>query len=96
MRTAQATLTFDADNTRHFTLPANGTPSLIFIFTSHRQLGARAYSGSGQDFAPGTTHTGVRLDFWADDEWTDVVIDGAEFSIWYGGTVGSGVIDKVL
>lgn len=69
---------------------------MIFVFGQDRQLGARAYDESGDDFAPGTSHSNVRLDFWAEDEWTDVVQVGAEFVIWYGGDIGRGTIDAVI
>lgn len=80
---------------RHFKLPANGTPSLLFVFEGDIQLGARAYSEGAQDFAPGSEQR-VRLDFWADEEWTDVVQAGALFKVWYGGDVGHGKIENVL
>lgn len=92
---ARATLELDADDTRHYRLPADGTPSLLYVFGADKQLGARAYSADGQEFRPGTRHTDVRLDFWADEPWTDVVQPGAEFVVWYGGDVGRGVIDGI-
>jgi hypothetical protein len=81
MRSALATLTIDPDDSRQFRLPAEGTPSLLYVFGPDRQLGARATSASGKKFAPGFAETGVRLDFWAEDEWTDVVVPGANFTI---------------
>lgn len=86
----------DEDGTRHFRLPADGTPSLVFVFRQDRQLGARAYSETGEDFVPGTSQENVRLEFWADEDWTDVVATGAEFVIWYGGDVGRGAITHVM
>lgn len=86
----------DADETRHYNFPSNGTPSMIFVFSQERQLGAWAYDDADAPFAPGTSHANVRLDFWADDEWTDVVQPGAEFVIWYGGDIGRGTIEAVL
>lgn len=96
VKTALASLTFEPDPSRHFRLPAEGSPSLIYDFGPDNKLGARAYSASGQDFEPGSTQSNVRLDFWADDPWTDVVVPGATFAIWYGGDVGHGVIEQVL
>ena len=37
----------------------------------------------------------LRLDFWADDPWTDAAEPGATFTIWYGGDVGHGVVDAL-
>jgi hypothetical protein len=96
MKSALASLTFDPDDSRHFKLPADGSPSLLYVFTPERKLGARAHSAVGQDFTPGSAQTRVRLDFWADNEWTDVVQPGATFTIWYGGDVGHGVIDEII
>jgi hypothetical protein len=96
VKSARATLLLDQDDSRHFRLPASGTPSLIFVFREDRQLGARAYSETRDDFAPGTSQENVRLDFWADDDWTDVVVTGAEFVVWYGGDVGRGTITHVM
>lgn len=94
MKSARATLDLNADDTRHYRLPHDGTPSLLYVFDG-QQLGARAYSASGQDFAPGTSQQDVRLEFWADEPWTNVVVPGAEFVIWYGGDVGRGRIESV-
>lgn len=96
MKSALARLTFHPTASHHFQLPANGSPSLLYVFTPDRKLGARAYSAVGQDFFAGSTQAQVRLDFWADSEWTDVVQPGAIFTIWYGGDVGAGVIDEVI
>jgi hypothetical protein len=96
VKSARATLILDQDDSRRFHLPADGTPSLIFVFREDRQLGARAYSQTGDDFAPGTSQENVRLDFWAHDDWTDVVVPGAEFVVWYGGDVGRETITHVM
>lgn len=88
VQSANATVELDANPGRHYDLPADGTPSLLFVFGPEVKLGARAYSSDGRSFAPGTTHREVRLDFWADDKWTDVVRPGASFVVWYGGDVG--------
>jgi hypothetical protein len=32
------------------------------------------------------------LEIWAEDEWTGVVLPGADFVVWYGGDVGRGTI----
>jgi hypothetical protein len=95
MKSALASLRFETDDSHHFRLPADGSPSLLYVFTPEVKLGARAYSSTGQDFVPGSSQSGVRLDFWADDEWTDVVRPGARFTIWYGGDVGDGVIENI-
>ena len=92
MKTATATVELDAHPERHYDLPADGTPSLLYVFGPDRTLGARAYSRDGGTFAPGTRHQDVRLDFWADADSTDVVVPGAAFVVWYGGDVGRGVI----
>jgi hypothetical protein len=44
-------------------LPANGTPSLLYVFNPDRTLGARACSNDGRTFAPGTRHYEVPLEF---------------------------------
>ena len=95
MKSVEALVELDADPTRHYRLPAAGTPSLLYVFGPDQKLGARAYCGNGEDFAPGTRHEQVRLDFWADDEWTDVVVPGATFIIWYGSDVGRGVVKSL-
>lgn len=96
MRSAIARLTFAVAASRHFKLPANGSPSLLYVFGPDYTLGARACSATGQDFEPGSSQSGVRLDFWADDPWTDVVQPGAAFTIWYGGDVGHGVVEAII
>ena len=95
MRSAIASLTFAADASRRFKLPADGSPSLVYVFGPDHLLGARAYSAIGKDFEPGSSQSDVRLDFWADDPWTDVVEPGATFTIWYGGDVGHGVVEAL-
>lgn len=96
MRSAIARLTFAANASRHYKLAADGSPSLLYVFGPDHKLGARAYSAIGQDFEPGSTQSDVRLDFWADDPWTDVVKPGAIFTIWYRGDVGQGVVEAVV
>lgn len=96
MKSVHARLEFEADESRHFCLPADGSPSMIYVFTPDSKLGARAYSPTGQDFVPGSVQSRVRLDFWADAEWTQAVQLGAHFTIWYGGDVGHGIIEEVL
>lgn len=95
MRSVIASLTFGADGSRHFKLPADGSPSLLYVFGSDHKFGARAFSAIEMDFEPGSSQSGVRLDFWADDPWTDVVEPGATFTIWYGGDVGHGVVEAL-
>ena len=92
MKSVEALVELDEDSSRYYCLPADGTPSLLYVFGREQKLGARAYCDDGCDFAPGTSHERVRLDFWADDEWTDVVVPGAAFTIWYGSDVGRGVV----
>lgn len=96
MRSAIARLTFAADASRHFKLPADGSPSLLYVFGPDHTMGARAYSATGQAFEPGSSQSDVRLDFWADDPWADVVQPGAAFTIWYGGDVGHGVVEAII
>lgn len=96
MRSAIARLTFALDESRHFKLPGDGSPSLLYVFGPDQKLGARAYSPRGQDFEPGSSQPDVRLDFWADDPWTDVVQAGVVFTIWYGSDVGNGVIERLI
>jgi hypothetical protein len=96
MRSAIVRLTFAADASRHFKLPADGSPSLLYVFGPDHMLGARAYSATGQDFEPSSSQSDVRLDFWADEPWTDVVQPGAAFTIWYGGDVGHGVVEAIV
>lgn len=95
MRTALATLTFFADPSRKYKTPADRTVSFIFDFSTETKLGALISSSIGQDFEPGTSQTSVRMEFWADDPWTDVVEPGASFTIWYGSDIGRGVIDAL-
>ena len=95
MRSAIASLVLDADVSGHYRLPAGGTSSLLFVFDGGHKLGARVYSASGEDFEPGSSQSRVRLEFWADDPWTDVVKPGATFTIWYGGDVGHGEIIEI-
>lgn len=96
MKSARAAVSFESSDDRHFALPADGTNSLLYVFGADRKLGARAYSPTGTAFAPGAAQDDVRLDFWAADEWTDVVQPGAAFVIWYGGDVGHGTITEVI
>lgn len=95
MRTALATLTFAPDPTRRYKTPADRTVSFIYDFGVEMKLGALIVSSTGQDFEPGSTQTAVRMEFWADDPWTDVVVPGATFKIWYGGDIGHGIIDAL-
>ena len=81
---------------KKFSLPAEGTPSMLFRFGGSEGVtfGARATDSSGVPFAPGTDHGGVRLEFWA-DEAGDLVAVGAAFDVWYGEHIGSGRITAV-
>jgi hypothetical protein len=55
-------------------------------------IGARATDPTGVQFAPGSEHADVSLEFWADEAAKKLVAVGADFDIWYGGDVGSGRI----
>lgn len=81
---------------RSFSLPPDGTPSMLFRFGGPEgaTLGARATDPSGVPFAPGTSHVGVRLEFWA-HEAEDLVAVGASFDLWYAEGIGSGRITAV-
>lgn len=56
-----------------------------------QQIGALASTADGRDFAPSSQHDGACLAFWA-DEARILVTEGSPFSIWYGGTIGDGVV----
>jgi hypothetical protein len=81
---------------KSFVLPADGTRSMLFRFSgpSGVTLGAHAVDPAGVPFAPGTEHTGVQLQFWA-DEATSIVVTGAHFELWYGDEIGNGRITAV-
>ena len=87
-------LELDASEDRHFRLPGDGTPSLIYVFGEDEQIGALASTADGRDLTPDTSHGSVRLDFWAPQA-KDIVRAGRAFEIWYGGTVGRGSVDSV-
>jgi hypothetical protein len=77
--------------------------SLLYRFHSDAEddvlLGANAADPDGDDFTPGGTYSGVTLQFWAveaGDETTAWLQPGAEFTVWYGGDIGSGVVTGVL
>ena len=95
MRTALASLTFFAEPSRTYKTPADRTVSFIYDFGNEVKLGALIRSSVGQDFRQGTAQTSVHMEFWADDPWTDVVEPDATFTIWYGGDIGTGVIDAL-
>jgi hypothetical protein len=81
---------------RAFSLPAAGTPSILFRFGGSNgvTLGARATDPAGVPFAPGTEHRSVQLVFWA-EEAREVVAVGSEFDLWYGGDIGTGQITAI-
>jgi len=58
-------------------------------------LGAVAVDRSGAEFAPGTTHDGVHLEFWAAGEAKRVVVPGTEFIVCYSGDIGRGRITSL-
>lgn len=77
----------------HYCIPASRNVSFIYAFEGEEtKLGALAVSLNGMDFAPGTTHDEVHLDFWAEEPWTDIVKPGVTFTIWYGRDVGRGQV----
>jgi hypothetical protein len=67
---------------------------MLFRFGDGRLFGAVATSTEGGPFAPGTVHE-AELQIWA-DEADEVVAEGAEFVVWYGGDVGTGTVTAVL
>ena len=95
MRTALASLTFFTDPSRTYKTPADRTVSFIYDFGTEMKLAALIRSSVVQDIEQGTSQTSVHMEFWADDPWTDVVVPGATFTIWYGGDIGTGVIDAL-
>lgn len=93
MKSVVASMQLDDLPGRAFAIPATRNVSFIYVFERQEvQLGALAVSPAGTDFAPGSVHQEVLLDFWADDEWTEIVQPGAAFTVWYGGEIGRGVI----
>lgn len=82
-----------------FRLPANGTPSLQFMFVGADGdvvfLGARAFSEQVDVLAPGTACEGV-LEFWADEPASEVVKPGTPFEVHYPRQVGTGQIRAIL
>jgi hypothetical protein len=88
---ALASLTLDEMPNRAYRLPAS-TRSLLFVFDG-TQLGALA--DSTDEFAPGTTHDEVRLQFWSQADARALVRPGDHFAVWYGGTVGRGRVTSV-
>jgi hypothetical protein len=78
---------------RRYCIPASRNVSFIYDFGGPSDgLGALAVSPSGVDFAPGSVHDLVHLDFWAEEPWTDIVQPGLAFTVWYGGDVGRGLV----
>jgi hypothetical protein len=92
--TALVRLELDAAADRHYRLPGDGSPSLIYVFGEDEQIGARAYTTDGRDLTPGSIHESLRLDFWA-PEAVEIVLAGRPFAVWYGGIVGRGSVDAV-
>ena len=92
--TAIVRLELDASDDRRYRLQGNGTPSLIYVFGEDEQIGARAHTADGRDLTPGSAHESLRLDFWAPIA-KDIVRIGRCFEVWYGGTVGRGVVESV-
>jgi hypothetical protein len=92
--TAIARLDLDPLDDRHYALPGTGSPSLIYVFSPDEQIGARARNADGRDLIPGSSHASLRLDFWAPVA-EEIVRVGRHFDVWYGGTVGRGVIESI-
>lgn len=92
MQSVQVCIELDPEPSRLYRLPAQGKSSLLYVFGPERTLGARAYCDECQHFEPGTRHDSVRLGIWAEEEWTDVVVNAATFTVRYGGDVGRGVV----
>jgi hypothetical protein len=84
------------ESDRSFSLPADGTPSMLFRFGGPEgvTVGVRATDPSGVPFAPDTNHEEVHLVFWA-KEAKDLVAVGAPFDVWYIADIGSGRITAV-
>lgn len=78
---------------RAYRLPGAGSRSLLYVFDG-QQIGAQAVTADGRDLVPGSEHTATVLTFWA-DEARIIVTEGARFSVWYGGTVGDGLVSSV-
>lgn len=85
------------DSDRRFSLPPDGTPSLLFRFVDATGeevvLGARAYSIEIDAFSPGTSCE-AELRFWADVA-DRFVRPGATFEIHYPRQVGVGEVHDV-
>lgn len=64
---------------------------MLFVFDG-RQIGAEARSG--RDFEPASTHDSVTLTFW-DEAARALVTPSASFDVWYGGTIGRGIVESV-
>ena len=91
--TAVVDLRLHADAGRAYHLPGDGSRSLLYVFDG-QQIGAMAVTADGRDLVPASEHEGVVLTFWA-DEARILVTAGSKFSVWYGGTVGEGIVRSV-
>lgn len=99
---ARLTLIGDPDPSRAWAALASGSNSLLFQFceTSESQqelvsLGAMVTTPDQSPLVWGERDRQVLLNFW-DDAARMQVHEGAEFSIWYGRTIGNGVIVKLI
>lgn len=88
---AQVRFSLDADAGRNYRLPGVGSLSMLLVFDG-QQVGAHARSD--KDVTPASTHDGVTLTFW-DEAARALVTPGASFDVWYGDTVGHGVVETV-
>jgi hypothetical protein len=77
-----------------------GTLSLLLVFPSLEhaaeevQIGAVIDVIDGPALVPGRDEVPVVIRFWA-DEAAVYATPGAAFTLWYGGTVGNGVVTRV-
>lgn len=77
-----------------------GTRSLMLVFPSLEDAAEEVQIGAVIDvvgepaLVPGRDEVPVVIQFWA-DEAAVYATPGAAFTLWYGGTVGSGVVTRV-
>jgi hypothetical protein len=82
---------------QNFRLPGNRSRSLTYRFAADdRVFGAVAVSSDGSDLAPSWGAGEVTLEFWADEAARSSIHEGSAFTVWMGGDVGDGVIERVL
>lgn len=88
---AQVRFSLEPDAGRDYRLPGVGSRSMLFVFDG-QQVGGQAQSD--KDFTPASTHDGVTLTFW-DEAARALVTPGAAFDVWYGETIGHGLVESV-